>query len=105
MFFRPNFCANCGEKVERAEWGPLTSRRFCIICESEFKGRDLIPRVVVMISLLIGVLGVGAYMRSADVSGSTAVASRQPLRSQPQTLKPAEPPTANTSAATRSNDV
>ena len=101
MFFRPNYCANCGEKVERAEWGPLTSRRFCVVCESEFKGHDLIPRAVVALSLLIGVLGVGAYIRSGETSGN-AVASRQAAKPQP--VRTVEQPMTNSAPAPRSSD-
>lgn len=64
MFFRPNFCANCGEKIERAEWGILTSRRFCYVCESEFKGHDLIPRFIVGMGVAIGIFGFGSYLKS-----------------------------------------
>jgi hypothetical protein len=103
MFFRPNFCANCGEKVERTEWGPFTSRRFCVVCESEFKGHDLVPRAVVILAMLVGVLGVGAYMRSGDVSGN-AVIPRQILRPQPQAMKPAEQPAAAVPSAPRSSE-
>src|SRR4051812_38655598 len=101
MFFRPNYCANCGEKVERAEWGPLTSRRFCVVCESELKGHDLIPRAIVILGLLVGVLGVGAYMRSGEISGG-AVVSRQAARPQP--VRTVEQPVANTAPAPRSSD-
>jgi len=64
MFFRPSFCANCGEKIDRADWGILTSRRFCQVCESEFKGQDLIPRFIVSAGILIGVFGFGGYLKS-----------------------------------------
>lgn len=74
MFFRPNFCANCGEKIERADWGLLTSRRFCPVCESEFKGQDLIPRAVVAGGLLIGIFGIGGYLRSGTPNVSNLVA-------------------------------
>lgn len=69
MLFRPSFCANCGEKIDRAEWGILTSRRFCQVCESEFKGQDLIPRFIVAVSILVGVIGFGGYLKSG--SGTT----------------------------------
>jgi hypothetical protein len=62
MLFRPSFCANCGEKVERAEWGLLTSRRFCQVCESEFKGYDLLPRIMVGFGVLGGIVGFGSYL-------------------------------------------
>jgi hypothetical protein len=66
MFFRPSFCANCGEKVERSDWGPFTSRRFCAVCESELKAHDLIPRVIVGLGLLVGIFGIGSYLKSGN---------------------------------------
>ena len=68
MVFRPNFCANCGEKIERAEWGVWTSRRFCYVCESEFKGHDLIPRFVVGVGIAIGIFGFGSYLKSGPTA-------------------------------------
>ncbi|MBC7798704.1 MAG: hypothetical protein H7Z37_17685 [Pyrinomonadaceae bacterium] len=32
MLYKPNFCAECGEKIERVEWNLLTSRKFCENC-------------------------------------------------------------------------
>ncbi len=87
MLFRPNFCANCGEKIERPEWFPWTSRRFCGVCEIEFKGQDLIPKVVVVFSLLVGIFGIGSYLKSGS-SESDLQASRQPkkLYEQPASI-------------------
>lgn len=67
MLFRPSFCAHCGEKVERAEWGLLTSRRFCQVCESEFKGHDLLPRVLVGLGFFGGILGLGGFLDGGPV--------------------------------------
>lgn len=83
MFFRPSFCANCGEKIERADWKLTTSRRFCPVCESEFKGTDLIPRAIVAASVVIGLLGFGTYLQSGN-EDSTRV-TRQ-IESVPKTL-------------------
>lgn len=89
MLFRPKFCANCGEKIERADWGIFTSRRFCPVCESEFKGHDLVPRLAVIIGLLIGVLGFGSYLKSGTAATNSLVA-RQPLKLVEQ--RPVESP-------------
>lgn len=78
MFFRPSFCANCGEKVERSDWGPFTSRRFCAVCESELKAHDLIPRVVVGLGLLVGVFGIGSYLKSGNAEPRLATLT-QPI--------------------------
>ena len=66
MLFRPKFCANCGEKIERTDWSVFTSRRFCPVCEIEFKGQELIPRAIVAGGLLIGLIGVGSYLKSGS---------------------------------------
>lgn len=79
MFFRPNFCANCGERIERAQWGVLTSRRFCPVCETQYKGQDLIPRAIVAGGLIIGVFGFGSYLKSGD-AGTTSHTVRQPTK-------------------------
>ena len=62
MLYRPKFCANCGDKIERVEWPLTASRRFCPVCESEYKGQDLIPRVLVGAGVLMGILGLGSYL-------------------------------------------
>ena len=91
MLFKPNFCANCGEKIERADWGILTSRRFCPVCESEFKGQDLIPRAVILGGILIGLFGLGSYLKSSTAV-TNSLATRQPARLVEQ--RPTESPAA-----------
>lgn len=113
MLYRPNYCSNCGEKVERVDWGFFTSRRFCCICETEFKGHDILVRAGIGAALAIGVVGVGAYLRS----GTKAELAKEPTkfvervaRPDPETKpratqNPIPPPTpdsfANSSAAPR----
>lgn len=88
MLFRPKFCANCGEKIERAEWFIWTSRRFCQVCESDLKAIDLMPSAVVIGSLLIGVFGFGSYLKSGPsnsellVSKSSRTAVNNPAATQ-----------------------
>lgn len=87
MLFRPSFCANCGEKIERADWHLWTSRRFCVVCESQFKGHDLVPRFIVGLGVLTGIFGFGSYLKS-----SPAATGVQPIR-QPRRI--AEQTSAN----------
>lgn len=47
MLYRPKFCAECGEKIERAEWHLWTSGRFCELCASSRKGTELFARLAV----------------------------------------------------------
>lgn len=80
MLYKPNFCCHCGEKIERLSWSPLTSRRFCELCETEKKPYDLLIRSIVAISVLFGVFGVarlvsndaGPSAKSAKVQQSAA---------------------------------
>jgi hypothetical protein len=76
MFYRPNFCCHCGEKIIRAKWTLLTSRRFCEFCEIEQKQHDLLPRAATVVALLVGAAGLTSYFR-----GSTETPA--PLRSTP----------------------
>lgn len=78
MLYKPNFCCNCGEKIDRTEWSILSSRRFCPLCETENKGSDYFVRGVVMLGLISGVFGVAAWVRgpskSLEVTESRPVA-------------------------------
>lgn len=73
MLFRPKFCANCGVAVERSEWYPWTSRRFCVVCEIEFKGNEIIPKAGFAVGVLLGVIGLASLFGSGTKSGNTRV--------------------------------
>src|SRR5213083_2051374 len=62
MLYRPNFCCNCGEKIERAVWPLLASRRFCDLCETEHTAREWARRGLVVIALIIGAAGFFRYI-------------------------------------------
>ncbi len=97
MLYRPNYCANCGEKIERIDWGILTSRRFCGVCETEFKGTDILVRGIVVGGLLIGVIGVGGYLRSGSQPEPTV--SRQPTKDIERAAKQETKPQTNENSA------
>ncbi|HEX6123922.1 MAG TPA: hypothetical protein VFZ23_00975 [Pyrinomonadaceae bacterium] len=85
MFYRPNFCCHCGEKIVRSRWTPLTSRRFCDFCEIEQKQHDLLPRAGVVIALLVGAAGMTAYFGGGDKkTGHAAQVSSSPSTAQRQ---------------------
>jgi len=79
MLFRPSFCANCGERVERKDWGLFTSRRFCAVCESEFKAHDLVPRAIVAVGVLVGIFGLGSYLKSGNAESRLTKLASQPI--------------------------
>jgi hypothetical protein len=63
--YRPNFCAECGARVERTGWHWWTSRRFCPICEKLFR-RERVLTPLVVSGLLLGLgFGLGRALRPA----------------------------------------
>jgi len=95
MFFRPSFCANCGEKIERTDWGVATSRRFCQVCESEFKGQDLIPRVIVGLGILMGIFGFGSYLNAGRTEKEQIVSQPKRFVERVAPPQPIEPNVSN----------
>src|SRR5688500_9356018 len=85
MLYRPNYCCHCGEKVVRAKWTPLSSRRFCEFCEVEQKQHDLLPRAAMVIAVLIGAAGLTAYVGgNGSSSSSTTSPSARALVPNPK---------------------
>jgi len=76
MLFRPKFCSNCGDKIERSEWRLWTSRRFCEPCASEFVGTEWLPRVAVVGGLLFLMIGIGGAFNNSTRQSET-LAARQ----------------------------
>lgn len=68
MFYKPKFCCNCGEKIERTEWSVLASRRFCEFCETEQKHHDLLIRGIVSVCLIFGILGFTGFFTQSEPS-------------------------------------
>ena len=66
MLYKPNYCNHCGEKVERFEWKPWTSRRFCENCESSFQGVDWMPKIFGGVIILFGFFGIGSYLKTPE---------------------------------------
>lgn len=66
MLYKPKFCCNCGEKIERTNWTLFASRRFCVVCETQYKGHDLLPRAIVGLGILAGLFGVSAYFQKGN---------------------------------------
>lgn len=70
MFFKPKFCNQCGDKIERVEWFPWTSRNFCQVCETEHKLYEWLPRILSLFVALVGIFGFGSYLMSGENSRS-----------------------------------
>ncbi len=93
MFYKPNFCCNCGEKIQRAEWKLLTSRRFCDVCGVENKGHELLPKVIVIAGVLLGVFGLGSnFGGSRQPESKASLMSVQPADARSEIRLPAAAP-------------
>ncbi len=75
MSYKPKFCCQCGDKIERIDWKINSSRRFCELCETEFKIHDLLPRIAVVCGILFGIFGLGTYWQKSE--GSVKNVSKQ----------------------------
>jgi len=104
MIFRPSFCCNCGEKIERANWKLWTSRRFCELCETDFTLQEIIPKILAGLGLLVVIIGIGSYFRgepNRSNSGIVKLQERAANLSAPKTVNSNAP--ANSVATPEAN--
>ncbi|HWN08250.1 MAG TPA: hypothetical protein VNO50_03100 [Pyrinomonadaceae bacterium] len=57
--YRPNFCAECGEKIVLLRWRVWTSRRFCDKCLPRFRSTHSLQAVLIVALLVIPGLLIG----------------------------------------------
>jgi hypothetical protein len=62
--YRPNFCADCGAKIERSRWRLWTSRRFCEDCAPRFRKAQFLLPAVAGAALFIAGLAIGRAART-----------------------------------------
>lgn len=81
MLYKPKYCCDCGDKIERVDWNFLASRRFCDVCETRFKIYDKIPLLVIGFGLFFTIAGFGFYLQKAENTGNALphqIAGNQP---------------------------
>ncbi|MFN6964114.1 MAG: hypothetical protein ACK4S4_10155 [Pyrinomonadaceae bacterium] len=101
MRYTPNFCCNCGEKIERIHWPIWSAKRFCELCETDYWIFDAAPKLAVSVIAFLGLLGIASYLRTPP-SGSPpanahAVSARLADRPDPRPAAAApqsDPPAA-----------
>lgn len=76
VFYKPKFCCECGEKVERAEWTFAHSRRFCDVCQTDFLLVDWLPRAVGAVVTIVGLFGIGVFIGAPVQKPSALITSR-----------------------------
>lgn len=87
MLYRPKYCCNCGERIERAEWGLLTSRRFCDFCSTENLGIEWGSRSAAALGLILGVFGFASFFGGAE-NDAPARSEPPPVTAEKRFLKP-----------------
>src|SRR5262245_8445595 len=70
FLYKPNFCAECGEKIERESWHFWTSRRFCENCEPAYRLNRIFPFaflgvVILFAGIILGQMGQGSRKTAA----------------------------------------
>ena len=64
--YRPNFCCDCGSRIERSRWRFWTSRKFCSDCAPRFRKAQLFAPAIAGATLFtVGLIAGSAILRSA----------------------------------------
>jgi hypothetical protein len=111
LTYKPKFCCECGEKIERAGGELLPSRRFCDVCAKDFepKNRVLKGAAAVLVFMIGGLSSYSIQPTPKPVTIAQTVVSTTPtpqsqptVKNQPpvqtaptpqqQTVKPTAPP-------------
>lgn len=66
MNYKPKYCCQCGERVERTKWTILSSTRFCQVCATDFVAREWIPRIAFLLISVFGVVELFGYFQTAE---------------------------------------
>lgn len=119
MSYKPKFCCECGERIERTDWKPWTSRRFCQLCATEHGAGEKLQTGLLVAFFLFGVVGLSGFwqkgenrsnaasnLTAADVSNKTKVeinrVSSSQTTAESSSLQPlAQVQTANSAIETQ----
>jgi hypothetical protein len=88
--YKPNFCSECGSRIERARWRFWTSRQFCADCARRFRRAQFIAPIVTGLALFALGLIAGRAARPAAPPliverGQLATVSAPSTKSEGQT--------------------
>lgn len=75
MFYKPKFCCECSEPIERTKWSLLTDRRFCVSCETDYRINNIFYKVVIAACVVFGIIGLGTILRKPEKSLNLASAN------------------------------
>jgi hypothetical protein len=61
--YRPNFCAECGERLARRGWRAWINARFCTDCAQRLSGSRLLKPLAMISIVTISAFAFGRYLR------------------------------------------
>lgn len=86
--YKPNFCAECGERIACARWRLWTSRRFCADCARRFGHRQILWPLIAGAALFCLGLALGQSGRSEPPPLIVERGQLSPLPAETKTVKP-----------------
>ena len=108
MSYKPKYCCECGDKIERATWSWRTSRRFCELCATNFTSVDLMPKLIVGAALFAMIISVGSLLRKPEknlvVSSNSSSNSSLNLNQNPARQPSNAPQNANSTIVQSPNN-
>jgi hypothetical protein len=78
MLYRPHFCCNCGEKIERDEWPLFASGKFCDVCRAELRLSDWTPKVIISLAALMAFAVISSFFQSDRLPAHEVVSTLPP---------------------------
>jgi hypothetical protein len=85
MFYKPKYCCNCGEEIEKTDRSLLSSGRFCDVCSDDFKPQEWLPRITVLGGVVLALFGLGSFLQPGE--NSLNVAAKQFSETPPSRVK------------------
>ena len=99
---RPNFCAECGERLTRKGWRALIRARFCRDCVRRLGRSGLVKPIAIVSIVAVSAFAVGRYLRPPAPPLLIQRAANSPLSDMP--VKPKDSArVANQGDSTRRN--
>ncbi len=85
--YKPNFCSECGSRIERARWRLWTSRQFCADCAPRYRKAQFLLPIVAGAGLFVIGLAMGRAARPAPPPliverGQLAAVTAPPTKSE-----------------------
>jgi len=108
MAYKPKYCCQCGEKVERINWQPWTNRRFCQLCETDFGIYDWIPTIILTLGLFLSIFSFGNLWRKPEkplIVSANSQNSNKNSSPQSDKLQNSDPATVQSSAAPKNENI